>query len=198
MTWLNSIKFSGSKYLFRTIFLMFIKNIGTRLLNKLTGKNIRGILFLSPRREFKICRKRKTCLSAVALAQTEIFLNTHRHHMKNKENIKRETEQKIEYPPTLDIIKVDGRWAQAYSSSATEILINYLDNNEKNRLNLNKFELVRKYGTNVDMLDQAHEIMSDEEMKNIYYDSETTKLPEETQRIRKGWVHVFGEYKKRR
>jgi len=118
--------------------------------------------------------------------------------MKNKENIKRETEQKIEYPPTLDIIKVDGRWAQAYSSSATEILINYLDNNEKNRLNLNKFELVRKYGTNVDMLDQAHEIMSDEEMKNIYYDSETTKLPEETQRIRKGWVHVFGEYKKRR
>lgn len=63
-------------------------------------------------------------------------------------------------------------------------------------LNLNDFELVKKYDTNVDMIDQVDEKMSDVEIQNIYYDFETTKLSEEVQRIRKGWVHVFGEYQR--
>ena len=116
--------------------------------------------------------------------------------MENKENIKRETEQKIEYPPTLDIIKINGRWAQTYTSSI-EILINYLDNNEKEHINLNEFELISKYDTSVNMLDQVNEKISDIEIQNIYYDSETMKLSEEVQLIRKGWVHVFGEYRRR-
>ncbi|MBI2635664.1 MAG: hypothetical protein HYW79_03970 [Parcubacteria group bacterium] len=117
--------------------------------------------------------------------------------MKNEESIKRETEQKAEYPPTLDIIKIDGRWAQAYSSGPEYISVNYLNNNETAQLNLGDFELVKKYDVNVDALDRIQETITDEEVKNIYYDAETRELTEKTQRKRKGWVHVFGEYKKR-
>lgn len=116
--------------------------------------------------------------------------------MENRESIKKEAERELEYPPTLDIIKVDGRWAQIYRSGIAEISVNYLDNNEYGILNLNEFELVRKYDTHINMLDQFNEKISEVEIQNIYYDSETTKLPEDVQHIRKGLVHVFGEYKR--
>ncbi len=101
-----------------------------------------------------------------------------------------ERERHVE-PSVLDIIKVDGRWAQVYSGPG-RTQIGYLDDGSKETVDLSDYELVRHTDSHVRLQQMQGERFTDEEIARIRWGSEQDEHPD-----LKYEVHVFGEYAKR-
>ncbi len=95
----------------------------------------------------------------------------------------------------LDIVKIDGRWAQIVGAlreknPGEEQLITYLDDGSPGYVDFQKYELSRLLATHVAKILKAGEL-SEDEFKNVRWDSDNigTKMSLH--------VHVFGEFIKK-
>ncbi len=105
-----------------------------------------------------------------------------------------EKENQEEFPATLDVVKIDGRWAQVAASKAGggEVVVKFLDNDEVAGLDLADYELTRKFNMVVSHLRQFFgEELPKEQAEKVHWGPEETEKPE-----LRGLVTVFGEYKK--
>lgn len=96
----------------------------------------------------------------------------------------------------LDIIKIDGRWAQIISGvtkkkdDSTTPLVHYLDDNSISHVNFQEYELSRHLDTRVATILKTGELSADE-FKNVHWDSDNIGTEMSL------WVHVFGEFEKK-
>ncbi len=105
-----------------------------------------------------------------------------------------EIENQEEFPATLDVVKIDGRWVQVVGSKdgSGEVVVKYLDNDEVTGLNLADYELTRKFNMVVAHLRQFFgEELPEREAEKVHWGPEEIEKPE-----LRGLVTVFGEYKK--
>lgn len=105
-----------------------------------------------------------------------------------------EKENQEEFPANLDVIKIDGRWAQVAASKADSgtVLIKFLDNDEVADLDLADYELTRRFNMVVSHLKQFFgEELPKEQAAKVHWGPEEAEKPE-----LRGLVTVFGEYKK--
>ncbi len=114
--------------------------------------------------------------------------------VKNKENT---IESAVPQPNTLDIIKVDGRWAQIFVGGDAIDLpkpMKYLDNGEDSEITFNDYEFTKDWKSlPVALLKSKFgETFNDEEITRIHWGSEQENNPE-----LKEFVSVFGEYTKK-
>lgn len=95
---------------------------------------------------------------------------------------------------SMDLIKIDGRWAQIADNSieGQPSTVIYLDDGSHESLALDEYELVEELDTHVGALEEGDdELITSEEIANIK--SGDKLMPE-----LKSQVHVFGELKKMR
>jgi hypothetical protein len=96
-------------------------------------------------------------------------------------------------PSLLDVIRINGRWAQVGPSLDT---INFLDDNNRtmHQIDWNAYKLTRKYkGVKVAMYRRFEpEAMTNTEAENIYWGEEQKENPD-----LKKLVAVFGEYERK-
>ena len=90
-------------------------------------------------------------------------------------------------PRTLDIIKVDNRWAQVGSSTTEEISMFYLENKILNRINPAYYELTKLVNLPIYLLPK--DLLSKTEINNVRWGPEQEDFPE-----LKMQVNVFGVY----
>lgn len=104
--------------------------------------------------------------------------------------IKRIAEEEKNGPMPLDIIKIDGRWAQVMApqiSSLDTTAIVWLDDKSGDSIDILDYKLKQYYGCTSGIL---RPFFSDDEFKNIHWASG------ETGDYLKSQVNVFGEYEK--
>ena len=97
-----------------------------------------------------------------------------------------------QYPRPLDIIKIDGRWAQIIhigEGPNHRSRIRYLDDMSSSEVYLSLYALKKIYNVGVNLAVEAGLEFTRTELKNIYWGSEEAKHPE-----LKLIVTVFGEY----
>jgi hypothetical protein len=103
-------------------------------------------------------------------------------------------ENQEEFPATLDVVKIDGRWAQVVGSKdgSAEVVIKFLDNDEVAGLDLGDYELTRRFNMVVAHLKQFFgEELPKGQAEKVHWGPEEIEKPE-----LRGLVTVFGEYKK--
>lgn len=94
------------------------------------------------------------------------------------------------FPAALDIIKINGRWAQITTSRGEGAIV-WLDSKQgEHHINLRNYRLIRRFDLNVENLAARFpdEKFTEEEINNIYYSGDLN-TPEW-----KNQVKVFGEY----
>ncbi len=113
--------------------------------------------------------------------------------MANSEGRERELQEQAAYdrPHVLDLVKLDGRWAQVISGPERSQVI-YLDDGSGDAVDWGDYELARSLGTHVRLLQEREKAFSDEELARIRWGSEQDTTPDLINE-----VSVFGEYKKR-
>ena len=99
-------------------------------------------------------------------------------------------EEKTPEPKTLDIIKIEGRWAQKITPS----LIKFLDDNSAMQIDFNDYKMIRSFRSSpVSIIEKLFgEKIGDAERKNIHWGPEQDRYPH-----LKELVEVFGEYVKK-
>jgi hypothetical protein len=97
-------------------------------------------------------------------------------------------QQEHEQPSTLDIVKIDGRWAQVHSRSDTAALV-YLDDGSEDHIEWADYELTRLIRSHVLPLKDQ---FTPEEIARIRWGAEQEQNPHLVYE-----VAVFGEYRKR-
>lgn len=99
-----------------------------------------------------------------------------------------------EGPRGLDVIRLDGRWAQVVSGAEPTATVRYLDDGSvEQSLDLSAFDLVRTLQTHVGMLEQQPGGgLSDEERARLHFGPEQRANPDVVNDIR-----VYGEYRRR-
>lgn len=105
-----------------------------------------------------------------------------------------EKENQEKLPATLDVVKIDGRWAQVVGTKdgSGEVVVKFLDNDEVAGLDLTDYELVRKFNMVASHLKQFFgEELPKDQAEKVHWGPEEIENPE-----LKGLVTVFGEYKK--
>ncbi|MFA6095111.1 MAG: hypothetical protein WC757_04505 [Candidatus Paceibacterota bacterium] len=91
-------------------------------------------------------------------------------------------------PNTLDIVKIDGRWAQSNGN-----IIVFLDDGSGVFINWNDFSLIKKYECTVGALMlKKEESFTDAEIESIHWGPEQNQYPH----LKKA-VTVFGEYERK-
>ncbi|NMB48492.1 hypothetical protein GYA13_03565 [Candidatus Kuenenbacteria bacterium] len=114
--------------------------------------------------------------------------------MTDQENGFSPEESRKKRPNTLDIIKIDGRWAQIYSSGVDRVPIKYLDQeNTFTTIDFTDYRLVQIYDTAVNNLDTMSSMPgpSPEELARAAWQSESGS--EDTSDLKKH-IRIFGEY----
>ena len=100
------------------------------------------------------------------------------------------------FPATLDIIKIDGRWAQV-STAAKDlgfVTVRFLDDGTVERADLGEYYLAREFGLGAtvgSLKEISGQGLSAKEAENVRWGPEEKDHPH-----LKGMVTVFGEYKK--
>jgi hypothetical protein len=95
-------------------------------------------------------------------------------------------------PATLDIIKIDGRWAQVKSvqiNSEDETTLGWLDDKTYERINLSKYRLKKYFQSHVNTFRELN-LISDKEFDNVHWASGDPDYL-------KNFVTVFGEYERK-
>jgi hypothetical protein len=102
-----------------------------------------------------------------------------------------EQKEQIPRPHTLDVVKIDGRWAQIKSSR----MVKFLDNSSIEDIDWDDYRMVKDFGgrTVGDILKFLGEALSENEIENIHWGPEAKKHPD-----LKMYVSAFGEYVKKR
>lgn len=95
----------------------------------------------------------------------------------------------------LDIVKIDGRWAQIVGGLRNkniegEQLVRYLEDNSTAYINFAEYQLSKIRDTMVADILKAGEL-SDKQFKNIHWDENNIGTEMSL------WVHVFGEFEKK-
>ncbi len=95
------------------------------------------------------------------------------------------------HPNALDIIKIDGRWAQSFGPR----LIRFLDDGSEASINWDDYERVRSFGgTSINLLEQLFgESLTEDEISCVRWGPEEKEHPH-----LKKFVEVFGEYNKKK
>lgn len=94
-------------------------------------------------------------------------------------------------PNTLDVIKINGRWAQAKSSGSLTGSIKYLDDGSMELITWNEYDYQSSENIDVgDLMDKKE--IGEKEFMNVHWGSEQDKKPS----LRRH-VTVFGEYHKK-
>ncbi len=101
-------------------------------------------------------------------------------------NNNHESVEKTPRPNTLDIVKIDGRWAQSNYN-----LITFLDDKTIFSINWDDYKLVKEWGGSPVSLVKERENFTEKEISNIYWGPEEKKYPK-----LKEQVSVFGEFEK--
>lgn len=96
-----------------------------------------------------------------------------------------------EQPGLHELVKIGGRWAQVESGPVVST-VNYLDDGSTDRIVWEQYELARRLGTHVALLQESEHPFTDEELSRIRWGSEQEQHPH-----LKGEVAVFGEFRKR-
>lgn len=93
-------------------------------------------------------------------------------------------------PHTLDLVKIDNRWAQVLSQT----LIKFLDDGSAMNIDFGDYEMVRSFrGFPLNMMESEFgEKISEKELQNVHWGPEQKDYP-----YLKGEVEVFGEYVKK-
>ena len=92
-------------------------------------------------------------------------------------------------PNLLDIVKIDGRWAQ-YSGGN---LFKFLDDESVEEIELDDFRLAKEYGkASVVSEVKKQEKFTPEELSHIHWGSEQDQYPHLREQVR-----VFGEYERK-
>jgi hypothetical protein len=93
------------------------------------------------------------------------------------------------YPEPMDLVKLDGRWAQAKGGGA---VISFLDNGEVIEIDWNQYNLIKFYGRKplARILEANPEWFTEEEVEAVHWAGDDAN-PEF-----KKMAPVFGEYKK--
>lgn len=94
-------------------------------------------------------------------------------------------------PGGLDIVKLDGRWAQVYSTGGRSA-VKYLDDGSNADILWSDYRMTRRTESHVRLLNQRNEGLTDEEMSRLRWGSEQEADPDIVQEI-----HVFGEFEKK-
>ena len=102
--------------------------------------------------------------------------------------------QPSQRPSNLDIIKVDGRWAQCASIGPEDSTIRFLDDNSVAYFTFDDYKLVKHIDTKLDILRRVsgEMILNDTELANAHFGEDDKKHPE-----LKLYITVFGEYIKK-
>jgi hypothetical protein len=99
-------------------------------------------------------------------------------------------QHETQIPNQLDIVKINGRWAQIGGMSNN--ITRYLDDNSTEEVNWDDFNFERIGLSVFDAIDVRGEIFTDTETDNIHWGPEEIKNPD-----LKMEVWVFGEYTKK-
>lgn len=95
-------------------------------------------------------------------------------------------------PDTLDVIKINGRWAQVIGGLFHDCGIKYLKDGSMENVDLNDYKFSPLKETLVeDLLESPNGEFGDEEFENVYFDADTAK-----DYNAKMEVTVFGEFLK--
>lgn len=100
-----------------------------------------------------------------------------------------------EYPATLDIVRIDGRWAQVSSASEDPwipIIVNYLDDNASSNIDLSSYSLKKRYQVALRLAEEAGLRFTQTERDNVRWGDEQAEHPK-----LKLEVIVFGEYERK-
>jgi hypothetical protein len=99
--------------------------------------------------------------------------------------------QPMPKPAILDVVKIDGRWAQIRHGGN---VVNFLDDNSAEPIDWNEYRLSKSYDNlSVKAIMQVYgEKFTEDEIKNIHWGSEQNQNPELRQE-----VTAFGEYVKK-
>ncbi|MDP3956589.1 MAG: hypothetical protein Q8P97_01160, partial [bacterium] len=90
-------------------------------------------------------------------------------------------------PELLDVVKIDGRWAQVIIGGDT---VSFLDTGEKEPIDWSEYELTSVFrGAVFDVMKLPGQEFKEEEIDNIRWGPEAKKHPELKLEVR-----VFGEY----
>jgi len=103
-------------------------------------------------------------------------------------NNNNESVEKTPRPNTLDIVKIDGRWAQSNYN-----LITFLDDKTIFSINWDDYKLVKEWGGSPVSLVKKQAAFTKEEISRIHWGSEEKKYP-----YLKEEVSVFGEFEKKK
>ena len=101
------------------------------------------------------------------------------------------------YPKTLDIIRINSRWAQISAGIIEEdhtypILVRYLDDQSCEQIFLNRYRIKKRYGYDVGFaLRLARVQFTEEEIANIHWGDEQLDHP-----YLKLEVILYGEFEK--
>jgi hypothetical protein len=92
------------------------------------------------------------------------------------------------HPNTLDVVMIDGRWAQ----TATDTLINYLDDGSSSHINWEDYTLIKKFDDSIVKYVKNQENFTEKEISRIHWGPEEKEHP-----YLKEQVKVFGKYQKK-
>lgn len=95
-------------------------------------------------------------------------------------------------PDVGDVVRLDGRWAQVFSGPE-ESYVSYLDDGSTETVHWADYELTRRLGSHVMLVQQQEHAFTDEELERVRWGSEQEKTPH-----LKGEVRVFGEFTRRK
>ena len=111
--------------------------------------------------------------------------------MKTPENIPSPEGQ---LPELLDIVKIDGKWAQVKSGGGETSLVLFLEDNQGADINWSEYQLTRTFNSlPVGTVEQVFgEKFSEEELDNVRWGPEQEQTP-----ALKKQVRVFGEFVKK-
>jgi hypothetical protein len=106
------------------------------------------------------------------------------------ENLEKEIRTGREHavPALLDVVKLDGRWAQVRGGGGA---ILFLDNGEARPIEWGNYRMVRSFGASqaIDFVQEQGERFTDEEIERVHWGPEEERHPELKKQVR-----VFGEY----
>lgn len=93
-------------------------------------------------------------------------------------------------PALLDIVKLDGRWAQVIVGGG---YVNYLSENQVREIEWNEYTFKKRWGLSVDTLIELGQSFTQKEVDNIHWGPEEIQHPQ-----LKRQVTVFGEYQSKK
>jgi hypothetical protein len=107
-----------------------------------------------------------------------------------RENIEKELTAEKNLPSLLDVVKIDGRWAQVMGGGG---YVRFLDGKKFQEVDWDNYTLTKRFHSNVKNLQEIHgERIPEEEARNVHWES----VDQEEHPNLRGEVTVFGEYKK--